>query len=44
MIGSGSGIPEMKVVLSGMDLPHYLSFRTLVAKVVGLITAAAGGT
>jgi hypothetical protein len=33
----------MKVILSGIEIPQYLSFRTLVAKVLGLIGAFAGG-
>ena len=36
---SGSGIPEMKSMLSGFDMPGYLSWRTLLAKVVGLTLA-----
>ncbi|PVD36643.1 hypothetical protein C0Q70_03629 [Pomacea canaliculata] len=32
----GSGIPEMKTILRGVVLKEYLTFRTLVAKVVGL--------
>lgn len=35
----GSGIPEMKVILRGTVLKRYLSLRTLIAKVVGLLTA-----
>ena len=37
----GSGIPEMKAILSGYYLERYLSLRTLVCKLVGL-TAALG--
>lgn len=33
---AGSGIPEMKTILRGVVLKEYLTFRTLVAKVVGL--------
>jgi chloride channel 2 len=40
---AGSGIPEMKSILSGIVSDQYLSFRTLVAKVVGLIAGFAGG-
>ena len=40
---TGSGIPEMKSILSGVHIPHYLSFSTLVAKILGLICAFAGG-
>ena len=31
---SGSGIPEMKTVLRGIELKDYLTVRTLIAKVV----------
>lgn len=41
--GIGSGIPEMKVILKGVDLAEYLSFRTLVSKVVGLLFALGSG-
>lgn len=39
----GSGIPEMKAILSGTQIPGYLSLRTLVAKSIGLISAYASG-
>ncbi|XP_070207143.1 chloride channel protein 2-like [Littorina saxatilis] len=35
----GSGIPEMKTILRGVVLKEYLTFRTLVAKVVGLCSS-----
>ncbi|KAK2709820.1 chloride channel protein 2-like isoform X1 [Artemia franciscana] len=37
----GSGIPEMKTIMRGFVLKEYLTFKTMVAKVVGL-TAALG--
>lgn len=40
---AGSGIPEMKCILSGMSLTHYLSFRTFFAKLLGLICAISSG-
>lgn len=40
---TGSGIPEMKTILWGIRLKEYLSLRTGIAKVVGLITALASG-
>jgi chloride channel 2 len=40
---SGSGIPEMKCILSGIELNRYLNFRTLVSKCLGLIMAYASG-
>lgn len=39
----GSGIPEMKSILNGVVLVGYLSFKTLVAKIFGLIGAIGGG-
>lgn len=38
---AGSGIPEMKCVLSGVLMPRMLNFKTLVAKMVGLAFALA---
>ncbi|CAI9731399.1 chloride channel 2-like isoform X7 [Octopus vulgaris] len=35
----GSGIPEMKTILRGVVLKEYLTFRTLVAKIVGLCSS-----
>ena len=40
---AGSGLPEMKSVISGVSMKHYLSFRTIVAKMVGLIGGFASG-
>ena len=40
---AGSGIPQMKCVLAGVQLHDYLTFRTLCAKVASLILALAGG-
>jgi len=40
---SGSGIPEMKVILRGTVLKRYLSFQTFVAKTIGLMTALGSG-
>ncbi|XP_015836329.1 chloride channel protein 2 [Tribolium castaneum] len=39
----GSGIPEMKTLLRGVPIPDFLSFHTLIAKVVG-ITSTLGST
>ena len=38
---AGSGIPEMKCVLSGVLMPRMLNLRTLIAKMVGLSFATA---
>ena len=39
----GSGIPEMKTVLSGMNIYRYFSFNALIGKVIGLFAAITGG-
>merc|ERR1719219_2793215 len=39
----GSGIPEMKVILRGVVLKEYLTFKTLVAKVIGLTATLGSG-
>ena len=33
----GSGIPEVKSIISGVDMPKYLTLKTLVCKIFGLI-------
>lgn len=39
----GSGIPEMKAFLAGAWLNHFLEFRTLVAKLFGLVLSLGSG-
>ncbi|XP_055916788.1 chloride channel protein 2 [Eupeodes corollae] len=39
----GSGIPEMKTILRGVALKEYLTFKTLIAKVVGLMATLGSG-
>ncbi|CAH1972130.1 unnamed protein product [Acanthoscelides obtectus] len=39
----GSGIPEMKTILRGVALKEYLTFRTLIAKIVGLTAVLGSG-
>lgn len=39
----GSGIPEMKTVLSGINIYRYFSFNAFVGKVVGLFAILVGG-
>jgi len=41
---AGSGIPEMKSILSGVTLNKYLSAETLFAKLLGLVTTQSSGT
>jgi len=40
---SGSGIPEMKTILSGSGLGQFLSFKTLLVKAFGLTCAVGSG-
>lgn len=40
---TGSGIPEMKTILRGVVLKEYLTFKTFVAKVIGLTCALGSG-
>lgn len=39
----GSGIPELKSILAGVYIFKYLSFRTLIAKIIGLYGALSCG-
>ena len=39
----GSGIPEMKAIMSGYWLPRYLSLKAFTAKTIGLTSALAAG-
>ncbi|XP_055837032.1 chloride channel protein 2-like [Episyrphus balteatus] len=39
----GSGIPEMKTILRGVVLKEYLTFKTLLVKVIGLTAALGAG-
>ncbi|PWA32979.1 hypothetical protein CCH79_00016876, partial [Gambusia affinis] len=42
---TGSGIPEVRTMLSGIELPHYLSLTNMFTKFLGLTcTLAAGST
>ncbi|CAG9467135.1 unnamed protein product [Pedinophyceae sp. YPF-701] len=40
---AGSGIPDVKIYLNGVDMPGVLLFRTLIAKLVGSVGSVAGG-
>ncbi|WCJ23724.1 chloride channel D [Euphorbia peplus] len=40
---AGSGIPEIKGYLNGLDIPGILLFRTLVGKIFGSIGSVGGG-
>uniref|UniRef100_M4BDD4 Chloride channel protein n=1 Tax=Hyaloperonospora arabidopsidis (strain Emoy2) TaxID=559515 RepID=M4BDD4_HYAAE len=40
---AGSGLPFMKVAISGINMSVYLSFRCVATKIVGLMAALAAG-
>ncbi|KAG9186605.1 hypothetical protein G6011_09713 [Alternaria panax] len=42
-MASGSGIPEIKTILSGFSIPSFLSLRVLVIKALGAIFAVSTG-
>ena len=42
-MASGSGIPEIKTVLSGFVIPGFLELRVLVVKAIGAVFAVATG-
>lgn len=42
-MAAGSGIPEIKLVLSGFEFPNLLSGKVLVVKAVGAALAVASG-
>jgi chloride channel 3/4/5 len=37
--GAGSGIPEVKTILGGFVIRGFLGFRTLMIKLIGLVSA-----
>ncbi len=42
-MAAGSGIPEIKTILSGFVIPHFLDFKVLFVKAVGAVFAVATG-
>mmetsp|Transcript_674 Transcript_674/g.807 ORF Transcript_674/g.807 Transcript_674/m.807 type:complete len:901 (+) Transcript_674:290-2992(+) len=42
-VSSGSGIPEIKCFLNGIDLPRVVRIKTLLAKVIGVTFSVASG-
>ncbi len=42
-LAAGSGIPEIKCFLNGINLPSVVTLKTLIAKVSGVIFTVAGG-
>jgi chloride channel 3/4/5 len=42
-MAAGSGIPEIKTILSGFVIPHFLDFKILVVKAIGSMFAVSTG-
>ncbi|KAG6359209.1 hypothetical protein INS49_012729 [Diaporthe citri] len=42
-MAAGSGIPEIKTILSGFVIPHFLDFKVLVVKAMGAVFAVGTG-
>ena len=42
-VSLGSGIPEIVMILNGIKVPRAIRFKTLVAKVVGVVFTVGGG-
>jgi hypothetical protein len=42
-VSGGSGIPEIKCYLNGIDLPRVVRVKTLICKVIGVAFSVAGG-
>lgn len=41
--GAGSGIPEIKAYLNGINLNTYVRIKTLIVKVLGMCFSVASG-
>ncbi|XP_040908182.1 chloride channel K [Toxotes jaculatrix] len=41
---TGSGIPEVRTMLAGIEMPHYLSLTNMFTKFLGLICVLAAGS
>jgi len=42
-MAAGSGLPEIKTILSGFVIPHFLDFKVLLVKAIGATFAVATG-
>ena len=42
-VAGGSGVPEIKCYMNGIDLPRIVDFKTLVCRVVGVVFSVASG-
>jgi hypothetical protein len=43
-VAAGSGIPETKCMLNGVNLPRVMRIKTLICKLVGVTFSVAGGS
>lgn len=42
-VALGSGIPQVKCYLNGIKIPRLVRIKTLIVKVIGVITTVVGG-
>jgi len=42
-VAAGSGIPQIKCFLNGVKVPHVVRLKSLVVKMIGVISAVSGG-
>ena len=42
-VAAGSGIPQIKCFLNGVKVPRVVRVKTLIIKVIGVVSAVAGG-
>ena len=42
-LAAGSGIPEIKCFLNGINIPRVVSIKTLVCKIIGIIFSCSAG-
>lgn len=42
-VAAGSGIPQVKCYLNGIKIPRVVRIKTLVVKIVGVVTSVVGG-
>ena len=42
-LAKGSGIPQMRAIMAGVEMPGMLSKRTFVSKVIGMIAMLSSG-
>lgn len=42
-VAAGSGIPQVKCYLNGVKVPRVVRIKTLLVKVVGVVSSVVGG-